>query len=68
MYHVIQVHAWTEEAALMSQEEATAVSARADSLAKHVRKVRGIWLLLFDTFVNNFKLEKEAFLLLVVKT
>lgn len=69
VYHVIHIHAWMEEHALTNQEETIAVSARADSVAKHVRqRVRAIWLPLFDNFVNDFKLEKEALLLLVLRT
>ena len=57
MYHVIQVHAWTEEPALMNQKEATAVSARADSVVKYV-KVRAIWLVII-LFGKIFLLEKK---------
>ena len=42
MYHVIQVHVLTKESALMSQGEATVVNASADSVVKHVMKVKAI--------------------------
>ena len=68
VYHVIRIRAWTEEPALMNQEEATAVSARADSVVKHVMAVRAVYYCCFMLLWKNFSWKKKHYLKYIAKS